>query len=300
MEIAEALRAFPQIVDAFVFCVGACVGSFLNVCIYRIPKGESIVTPPSHCACGKPIPWYFNLPIIGWLILGGRARCCGRRISPRYPFVETLTAAIFLILWLTMPPWTAFAGMVFSSLMIFCTFVDIDTMTLPDFATVGGAIVGVALSAVIPDMHNATIVGAPFFASSMASIIAAVVGAAAGSGVLYWVRLLGEYVFKREAMGEGDVILVGCIGAFCGWQGALFAIFGGSVIGCVLIVPVLLAARLFKKKPDGEKKKDGGQTEPLSVPFGPWLAIGGALYYVFLSPAVDAYFEGVAQMFFGI
>ena len=123
MDISETIAQFPMIMDVFFFCIGACIGSFLNVCILRLPKGESIVSPPSHCACGKLIKWYDNLPIIGWILLRGKARCCKRPISFRYPFVETLTALIFLALWLLLPIHQAIGGMVFASIMIFCTFV---------------------------------------------------------------------------------------------------------------------------------------------------------------------------------
>lgn len=301
MDIAEINAQFPEIFDAFFFCLGACVGSFLNVCIYRIPKGESIVRPPSHCACGKPIRWFDNLPIVGWFLLRGRARCCGRRISFRYPFVETLTAAIFLALWTTATPYAAFAGMVFAAIMIFCAFVDIDHMMLPDFATIGGTAAGFALSLMMPQIHGTLIEDAPFAASVVASGIKSAVGIAVGSGVLYWVRTLGECVFKKEAMGEGDVILIGCIGAFCGWQGAIFAIFGGSIIGALTMIPIVATKRVFSKKSAPRKKfADGSEADPLAIPFGPWLACGGLLYFVFLKTWVDSYFANIASAFFGM
>ena len=120
---------FPFFFPTVFFLFGACVGSFLNVCIFRIPAGKSIVRPPSHCACGKPIAWHDNIPILGWILLRGRARCCGRRISFRYPLVETLTAAVFCAAWVCLPPVQALVGMVFLSILIFCSFVDIDFQT---------------------------------------------------------------------------------------------------------------------------------------------------------------------------
>lgn len=194
--------------------------------------------------------------------------------------------------------------MLFASILIFCTFVDIDTMSLPDFATVGGALLGVAASALFPDIHGARIEGAPFFASSVASLVSSVCGLAVGSGILYWMRLGGEIAFGREAMGEGDVILVGMIGAFCGWQGALFAVFGGSLIGAAAMVPLVALRSAFSKgkksgkKPRNPLPEDASDSAPDAIPYGPWLAIGGLAYYMFLSKPVDAYFGGVAGLLF--
>ena len=185
-------------------------------------------------------------------------------------------------------------------------------MMLPDFATIGGAALGLAISAVLPDVHSARIEGVPFLASAVASCVASVCGIAVGSGILYWLRLAGEVAFGREAMGEGDVILVGMIGAFCGWQGAVFAIFAGSLIGALVMLPVLAFRALWEKSKNSGKKS--GKAEPKGtpesggeaceagcgeIPYGPWLALGGGLYYLFFSRAVDEYFAAVANMLFG-
>jgi len=298
MDISEINTSFPAIFDVFFFCIGACVGSFLNVCIYRIPAGESVIKPPSHCACGEPIRWFDNLPIIGWFLLAGKARCCGRKISFRYPFVELLTAAIFLTLWILGTPQTAIGGMVFASILIFCTFVDIDHMMLPDAATVGGAIAGFLISVMMPQIHAPELAAMPMALQVFASAALSILGIVVGSGVLYWMRILGQAVFRKEAMGEGDVLLIGCIGAFCGWQGALFAIFGGSVIGAFATVPIVATKRFMTRK--AAKAACGAETadsEPLAVPFGPWLAMGALIYYIFMSNWVDAYFASVGRLF---
>jgi len=297
MGISEAAAQFPEIISAFFFCIGACAGSFLNVCIIRIPKGESIVSPPSHCACGKPIKWHDNIPILGWFFLRGKARCCGSRISFRYPLVEFATAALFLAMWLVLPPQQAVGGMVFGSLMIFCAGVDIDTMTLPDFATVGGAVLGFGLSLAMPQIQGEYPDGAPFAAEVIISGARSAAGIIVGSGVLYWVRTLGGCVLKKEAMGEGDVILAGCIGAFCGWKGALFAIFAGSIIGALTLVPIAATKKFSKKKSAPKKFDDGTEADPLAFPFGPWLALGALLYYVFLRGFADAYIGSAALLF---
>lgn len=286
MDLIETAQNFPIIMQIFIFCAGACVGSFLNVCILRIPKGESIVSPPSHCKCGKPIRWFDNLPILSWFLLRGKARCCGGRISFRYPLVEALAAVLFLMLWNAFPPQVAAAHMLFASLMIFCAFVDIDTMHLPDIATIGGTILGAALSAAIPDLHG---FGADMhpLARHLGGFLCAAAGAAVSSGVLYWVRLLASALFRREAMGEGDVVLIGCIGAFCGWQGGLFALFGGSVLGCVVMLPIVAAKQIFAR---------GKDAAPPEIPFGPWLALG-AVVYIFIAGHANAYIGGFAEIF---
>ncbi len=293
MDISLINENYPWIFTICFFLVGACIGSFLNVCILRIPKGESISTPPSHCVCGKPIKFYDNIPILSWFILRGRARCCGVKISPRYFMVELLTALIFAYMWYKFSPDCAIAGMIFASIMIFCTFVDVDTMMLPDSATIGGTILGVIVSTAIPNLHGVHFTDYPFAVSAIASFISAVIGVVVGSGILYWLRILGQVAFRKEAMGEGDVLLLGCIGAFCGWQGAVFAIFGGSLIGSIIMIPSIMLMSLFKKKEEHSDDDMQG-----AIPFGPWLALGGVLYFLFFRESVAQYFQNITQAFF--
>src|SRR4051812_48936722 len=126
-DVALVAREFPWFFPVVAFVIGACVGSFLNVVIYRVPKKESIVSPGSHCGCGQPIAWYDNIPMLSWLALRGRARCCGRPFSFRYPFVELLVAGLFLACWLRYPhPGVAVCGMVFVSGLVAATFIDLD------------------------------------------------------------------------------------------------------------------------------------------------------------------------------
>src|SRR5207244_3267560 len=148
--LAEVSAAFPWFFPLCAFAVGACVGSFLNVVIYRVPKEESIVTPGSHCACGQPIKWHDNIPILSWLLLRGRARCCGRAFSFRYPFVELLTAALFVVCWLTLPPLVAVCGWIFLSCLVAATFIDLDHFIIPDAFTIGLGVLGVTLSMLVP------------------------------------------------------------------------------------------------------------------------------------------------------
>src|ERR1019366_125707 len=182
-------------------------------------------------ACGAPIAWHDNIPVLSWLILRGRARCCGRPFSARYPFVELLTAALFLACWLRMPPAQAVCGWVFLASLICGTFIALDHMIIPDGFTVGLAVEGILLSALVPALHGHH--GGPFALASLRSVSDSLAGLVAGSGVVLWIALIAEAVLKKEAMGFGDVKFVGAIGAFCGWHGAVFSVFGGAAVGTV-------------------------------------------------------------------
>lgn len=286
---------FPWLLPVFVFIFGAVVGSFLNVCIYRIPQERSIVVPGSTCACGQAIRFFHNIPILSWLFLRGRAACCGASFSIRYPLVELLTALLFAASWLQLDPVPALLGMLFCALLLCATFIDLDHMIIPDRFSIGGMVLGVLLAFTFPALH-AVDTSIPLLAR-MESGLLAIIGAFVGSGLVYWISVLGEVVFRKPAMGEGDVKFVGCIGAFCGWQGAVFAMFGGALIGTFLLLPWLLAVRLgraFRKSSTSEETAQ----EPIGqVPFGPMLDAAGLLYYLVLSKHVDAYFEQVVLLF---
>jgi leader peptidase (prepilin peptidase)/N-methyltransferase len=209
-DLPQFAAAFPWFFPAVAGVFGAMVGSFLNVCIYRIPAGQSIVTPGSHCACGKPIAWYDNIPVLSWFILRGKARCCGRPYSFRYAFVELLTAALFLACWLLFPPAKAVCGMVFVSVLVAATFIDLDHMVIPDVFTIGAGLLGVLLSFILPALHGQH--GGIFVVDSLRSGTAAMQGLLIGSGLVLWIALLAEMALKKEAMGFGDVKFVGMIG----------------------------------------------------------------------------------------
>jgi leader peptidase (prepilin peptidase)/N-methyltransferase len=300
MSLTETAAAFPWFFPVVAFFFGACIGSFLNVCIYRIPADQSIVTPGSHCACGQPIAWYDNIPVLSWFILRGKARCCGRPYSFRYAFVELLTAALFLACWLHFPPAKAVCGMGFVSVLIAATFIDLDHMIIPDVFTLGAGLVGVLLSFLVPALHGFH--GDIYLIDSLRSGTAALLGLLVGSGLVVWIALLAEMALKKEAMGFGDVKFVGMIGAFCGWQGAVFAVFGGAIVGTVWFVLALLWQKLSGKAsaiaPPSETPE--GEAAPLGfgmhVPFGPMLAIAGLLYFLFFSPWVAGYFASLGEL----
>jgi leader peptidase (prepilin peptidase)/N-methyltransferase len=308
--------AFPWFFPAVVFVFGACIGSFLNVCIYRIPAGQSVVTPGSHCACGAPIRWYDNLPILSWFVLRGRARCCGRPFSFRYPCIEALTAVLFAACWLSFPPTKALCGMLLCAALIVATFIDLDHMDIPDVFTLGLGVAGVALSCALPALHGRQ--HELFVIASVRSGIDSVVGLLVGSGLVLWIALLAEAVLKKEAMGFGDVKFVGAIGAFVGWPGAVFAVFGGAIIGTLWFALALLWHGLFRRRaavrhstPESgpaepaEAGKPDAPAEParagpvgfgVQVPFGPMLAAAGLLYFFVAHRWVDAYFASVAEL----
>ena len=305
---------FPWFFAVLVSLAGACVGSFLNVCIHRVPKGQSVVRPRSHCACGRPIAWYDNLPVLSWFILRGRARCCGRRFGFRYPFVELLTAGLFLACWLLAPPAVALSWMVFVALMLCATFVDLDTMTIPDRCSVGGMLAGVLLSVFVPQLHDT--------GSHVTAFVLALQGAFISSALVYWIMVMAEAALGRPAMGEGDVKLMGAIGAFCGWQGGVFALFGGAVLGTLVYFSVMAAQMILgtrKRPPDAAlapakadasdsdtaihpsppvEATDQDDEEPEgAIPFGPALAGGALLYLFYFKPYVTFYFHDLRMLF---
>ncbi len=301
-------REFPLFAAFAVFAFGACWGSFLNVCIYRIPKGESVVTPRSHCSCGKLIAWYDNIPILSWLVLLGRARCCGAPFSVRYAVVEALTGGLFVAAFFLLPPAQALPGMVFIAILIAASFIDLDHMILPNVFTVGGMVVGVLSSFLVPGLHGFS-GNDPWLVDGLRSGVMAMIGAIVGAGVVLWIMELAELVLRKEAMGYGDVVFMGCIGAFCGWEGALFAIFGGAFIGAILIIPVVVVQKLFGRprlSANGGAVVEGSADEAeapglgfgVAVPFGPWLALGALLYYLVLRGSVDAYFSQLREVVF--
>jgi leader peptidase (prepilin peptidase)/N-methyltransferase len=299
-ELSEISAAFPWFFPAVVFLMGACVGSFLNVVIYRLPAEKSIVRPGSHCACGTPIAWRDNLPILSWFVLRGRARCCGRSYSFRYPFVELLTAGLFLACWLLFPPAKAVCGMLFLSVLISALFIDLDHFIIPDVFTIGAGMIGILLSFVVPQLHGYS--SDFFIADSLRSGIASIQGLLIGSGVVLWIAVVAEAILKKEAMGFGDVKFVGAIGAFCGWQGAVFSIFGGALIGTVWFAVALLWQKLSgRPAPVAPKTETAeGEAAPLGfgvhVPFGPMLAIAGALHFLFFHAWIAAWFAEIAAV----
>ncbi len=268
--------------NTLVFLIGACIGSFLNVVIYRMPAGKSVVHPRSQCKCGKFIAWYDNIPILSWFILRGKCRHCGEKFSFRYPAIEAATALLFVGLW-NVGGWpVGIVWIVFAGLMIPAAFIDLDTMEIPDTFSIGGFIAGILLSTLVPAIHGIAPSGY-LMIDGVRGATEGLLGAFVGSGLILWVALVAEAILKKEAMGFGDVKLMGAIGAFCGWQGAVFAFFGGAVIGCLLL---LVCWPLMRSN-----KEEGNR-----IPFGPALALGGVLYLLLAKPYVALYFENIQMV----
>ncbi len=280
---------------------GACIGSFLNVCIYRIPKGESIVTPGSHCGCGQPIAWHDNIPVLGWLILRGRARCCGRSFSFRYPAIEVLTAALFLACWLQFSPGKAVAGMVLCSIVICALFIDLDHLIIPDVFTIGGAAAGLFLSLALPSLHGQS--HDFFMIASVRAGREALLGLFMGSALVLWIALFAEAILKKEAMGFGDVKYLGALGAFVGWKGAVFGMFGGALLGCVWFLAAYLWEKITGRAAPVALPAETPEGQPaelglgVHVPFGPMLGVAALIYFFGLHRWVDAYFDSLKVLF---
>lgn len=231
--------------------IGAVIGSFLNVCIHRLPRGGSLVRPASQCpACGAPIRFYDNVPILSFLILGGRCRSCKTGISLRYPMVEALNALAYTGIVLRYGPgWHTPALWAFCSAMIVITFIDLDFQIIPDAITLPGILVGLAASAtVLPD---------PFAHDAMLGFRDGMIGFLAGGSLFYIVAVL-----SRGGMGGGDIKMMAMVGSFLGWKAVLLTTFAGSLIGSV--AGIFLMA--FRGK--GRKTK---------IPFGPFLALGAVI-----------------------
>ena len=226
--------------------LGACVGSFLNVCVDRWPERGSVVTPPSRCdSCKAPVRWFRNIPVLSYLMLRGRCAGCGVRLGRRYPLVEVGGALI----WAGMASQWGFQveavrGSLFLTILLGIALTDARTYIIPDQFSLGGAVLGLAL---------APLAGGPGLAE-------AVLGAAVGFGILRLIAGLGRIVFSKDAMGGGDVKMMAMAGAFLGPAGVLVTLFAGALLGSVIFGPVSI------------------RTGKL-VPFGVFLALGAAIAY---------------------
>ena len=211
----------------FFFILGSITGSFLNVCIVRLPLEKSVVFPGSHCvACSTPIRWYDNIPLVSWIVLGGRCRFCKAKISFRYWFVELLTGLAFLFFYQYYGAHAILLPyLVMVSCFIVAIFVDFGHRIIPDEVSVGGLIAGVIFSLLIPQLQGTS---SPFLGVGYS-----LVGVLVGGGAIYLMGMIGDFVFKKETMGGGDVKLVAMVGAFMGWKLALLTFFLAPFFGAV-------------------------------------------------------------------
>ena len=275
----ESLTGVPEIVAfIFVFVFGAIVGSFLNVVIHRVPNEESIVFPNSACPnCKTPIKAYDNIPLLGWLMLGGKCRSCSMAISPRYPAVELLNALLFLLVYWQvglspmLPVYLAFV-----STMVALIFIDAEHMILPNVITYPLLVIALLIRIIFPLVFaenyfsDTAFFPATYLAGQPAwlvSLFGAVVGALIGGGSLWLVGAVWKALRGVDAMGLGDVKMMLGVGALLGWRLAFLAIFLGAFAGAIIGIAVIAK----------QKEKDM-QTQ---IPFGIFLGTGSILALLF-------------------
>jgi leader peptidase (prepilin peptidase)/N-methyltransferase len=252
----------PLVLYIYAFIIGAVVGSFLNVCIYRLPAEKSIVSPPSSCpVCGNRIRWYDNIPIISFLLLRARCRVCHSPISWRYPLIEALNGLLTLLLFMKFGVSFPFLALfIFCSSLVAITFIDLDHQIIPDSISLPGIVVGFLFSFFLP--WNGWLNSA--------------LGILAGGGSLFLVAWGYYKITGKEGMGGGDIKLLAMMGAFLGWRCVPFIIFTASLVGSVIGV----AAMMIQKK-----------DSKFAIPFGPFLAFGAVLYIFYGRQLIHWYFS---------
>ncbi len=232
------------------FVIGSVLGSFLNVCIYRMPRDQSVVRPRSRCPhCGQPIAWHDNIPLLSFLRLRGACRRCGGPIAWRYPLVELLTACSTVAVLHRFG--AGVAGLVyllFVCALIVVSFIDLEFQIIPDEISLGGLAAGLLLSLLVPALHGTD--------SRWLSLGRSVIGLAVGGGLLYLTGLLGDAIFRKESMGGGDIKLLAMAGSLLGWQGVTVTFFLAPVLALVPGFVVLLRKRSHV------------------IPYGPFLSLG--------------------------
>lgn len=271
MTTAELLR-----IEGFVLLglVGLVVGSFLNVVIYRVPLRRSVVRPRSSCpACGAAIAWYHNVPVVSWLVLGGKCAACRAPIAARYPFVEAANAALWLAAgWRYGITLETLVLLPFLSAMLALFFTDWDHKLLPDRITLPLLVLGLASAPWNARLDLARLAVGPGTAGPR--LATALAGAAAGFGALFLVGWLWQVLFRREALGGGDLKLMAAVGAYLGLPGVVVTIFGGSLVGTLVALPFLLGGRW---------------TMTRELPFGCFLTPAAALFALWGEPVVRWY-----------
>jgi len=232
---------------ALAAALGLCIGSFLNVCIHRLPRGESVVTPGSRCgACGVPIRWFDNLPVISYLLLGGKCRACGASYSPRYLIVEVITAVVFAITAMMFEPEPLLAvRLIFAAMLVALFFIDLEHQLLPDAITLPGVVVGLVASVWLPP-----------------GMVSSAIGAVLGAAILLAIRWAWKRATGVDGMGLGDVKMLAMIGAFLGWEQVWFTLFVASLTGAIVGVSIAAVGK-------GSMKT--------RLPFGTFLAVAALI-----------------------
>jgi len=239
---------YYDIDDILIFILGLVLGSFSNVCIYRIPRNESIIFPASHCPkCNSPIKPIDNIPLLSYILLKGRCRNCKSKIAIQYPIVELLTGIIYLIIYLIYGlTIQTLIYIILSSALIIITFIDLNEQIVPDIISLPGIVIGFIISFFVPYLS---------YANSALGILV-------GGGIILIIGLAGSAIFKKEAMGGGDVKLAAMIGAFLGWRYIITSLFLGFFLGA--LAGIILILSKIKSRED-------------TVPFGPFIVLGSII-----------------------
>jgi leader peptidase (prepilin peptidase)/N-methyltransferase len=304
---------FTPLMMTFGFFFGLIVGSFLNVCIYRLPREDmSIIRPVNSLCfnCKTHIMWYDNIPVLSYIILKGKCRHCGTPFSVQYPIVEFLTGLIFsLIIWRFGASLESIGFFVFASMLIIISFIDLELFIIPNEISFSGIIFGTAWAAVVPFLPARVYLieqARPFGESNgwWAALANSLIGTLAGGGVLLFIGVAGYYVFKKEAMGGGDIKLLAMVGAFLGIVNVIITLFIGSILGTI-IGGTLLLMNPDRKKEEGDAENteqardEDGELDVEKeiekghhyIPFGPFLALA-ALISMFIGLDIWEWYSG--------
>jgi len=257
------------IIKSIIFIFGSLIGSFLNVCIYRMPRELSVNKPKrSFCPhCQKQVLWYDNIPLLSYLFLGGKCRFCKKRIAFRYFLVEFLTPSLLVVLYHFLPGGLSAHFFIYSILtcaLIVATFIDFDFQIIPDEITLGGLVVGLVLCVLFPQLHHT--------GSRVTSFLQGCFGMLAGGGSIFLIGEFGRLVFKKESMGGGDVKFMAMIGSILGWKLAILIFFLAPFFGAF----VGIIAKLRK----------GAEV----IPYGPYLSLATFLSIIWGNKIIDYFF----------
>jgi len=244
----------------FSFLFGLVLGSFGNVCIYRLPLGKSIISPPSSCPnCGSRISFYDNIPVLSYIILRGRCRYCKAPISPQYPFVELTTGLMSLALFIRYGiTYQYILYLLFMGSLLVITFIDLHHKIIPDLISIPGIVVGFMSSLILP----------------YPTWIESAIGIVGGGGALLLIAVIFEKLTGKEGMGGGDIKLLAMIGAWMGWKALPFVVLISSILGIIIGGGALLVS---------------GKGMQAKIPFGPFLAMGTIVYFFFGDPIIQWY-----------
>jgi leader peptidase (prepilin peptidase) / N-methyltransferase len=258
------------ITSGLVFMLGAAVGSFLNVVIYRLPAGLSLLYPPSRCPkCHTRLQPYDNVPVLGWLWLRGRCRYCRAPIAARYPLIEAFTGLLFLVtFWLLGLTWWTVAYWVLLSWLVALAFIDLDTLTLPNALTQSGLVLGLLVQMGIPYLATGS------WSAAIQGLITGVLGAVLGIWLFDIITVLASVSLGQTAMGGGDAKLAAMLGAWLGWPGVLLSSFLACVVGALVGGGAMALRRINRRQP---------------MPFGPFLAVGAAITIFWGEAMIGAY-----------